>query len=65
MSLNQCPFCNSDDVGILGYPAFCCITCHNCGAKGPESSCENEAWDKWQQRHLTSHSTRPAKSQAG
>ncbi|WP_373203378.1 Lar family restriction alleviation protein [Citrobacter amalonaticus] len=53
MSLPKpCPFCGSGDVGIESYSneEWFFVSCHECGANGPEESMAAKAALSWERR---------------
>lgn len=47
-----CPFCGSGDVGIESYSneEWFFVSCHECGANGPEESTASKAALAWERR---------------
>jgi hypothetical protein len=47
MKINNCPFCDSDFVGLVQYKELHQITCHVCNAEGPTKSTDRKAANAW------------------
>jgi Lar family restriction alleviation protein len=51
VGMKPCPFCGSDDLDLLcdKYNVMC-ISCSNCGTKGPEADSTKDAQQLWDDR---------------
>jgi len=52
ITLVPCPFCKNDDIlefvdlGFVGATYYC-VTCQNCGSRGPNGATYQAAADAW------------------